>query len=354
MLHRASKKRKSQRRVIRRADPGSQRPTSSAAGLPIGSRVGGPFALRLRGVGPEQGTQRRLRSAAEHRRVGPSSIACVEYERYTALRIRIEGGVAFATIDHPPINLLDGTLIVELDRFGREVEDDPVVRVVVIDSANPEFFIAHADVNLILRLPREPQPPPTELPFFHAMADRFRTMPKATIAVIAGCARGGGSELALAMDMRFAARGKAVLAQPEVALGLIPGGGGTQRLARLVGRARALEIVLGCNDIDADLAERWGYVNRALDEDELRPFVDALARRIASFPAEAVAHAKAAVTAAEADLVPGLLDEAHRFAQTLAAEETITRMERFLELGGQTREFELDVGFDPNQLARGG
>jgi enoyl-CoA hydratase/carnithine racemase len=112
-------------------------------------------------------------------------------------------------------------------------------------------------------------------------------------------------------------------------------------LQRLGGRARALEIVLGCDDIDAHLAERWGYVNRALDERELRPFVDSLAHRIASFPTHAIAHAKAAITAAEADLVPGLLDEAERFAQTLAAEETITRMERFLELGGQTREFEL-------------
>ena len=172
-------------------------------------------------------------------------------EGYRALRIQIDGGIAFATIDHPPINLLDGTLIVELDRFGREVEADPDVRVVVIDSANPEFFIAHADVNLILRLPREPQPPPTELTLFHAMADRFRTMPKATIAIIEGRARGGGSELALAMDMRFAARGKAVLAKPELGVGIIPGGGGTQRLTHLVGRARALEIILGCNDIDA-------------------------------------------------------------------------------------------------------
>jgi enoyl-CoA hydratase/carnithine racemase len=272
-------------------------------------------------------------------------MAGVELEGYTALRIRVEDGVAFATIDHPPINLFDAALITDMDRFGREAEVDSEVRVVVIDSANPEFFIAHADVNLILQLPREAQPPPTELPMFQAMVDRFRTMPKVTIAVIEGRARGGGSEFALGMDMRFAARGRAVLAQPEVGVGIIPGGGGTQRLQRLVGRARALEIVLGCEDIDAELAERWGYVNRALPEHELRPFVDALARRIASFPTHAVAHAKAAVTAAEADLVPGLLDEAERFAQTLGAEETIARMQRFLELGGQTREFELDAPF---------
>jgi enoyl-CoA hydratase/carnithine racemase len=277
----------------------------------------------------------------------------MQLEGYTALRFRVERGVVFATIDHPPINLFDGPLILDLDRFGREVEADPDVRVAVIDSANPEFFIAHADLNLILQLPRETQPAPTELSVFQAMVDRFRTMPKVTIAVIEGRTRGGGSELVLAMDMRFAARGRALLAQPEVALGMIPGGGGTQRLPRLVGRARALEIVLGCDDIDADLAERWGYVNRALPEDELRPFVEALAFRIASFPVKAVAHAKAAVGAAETDVVPGLLDEAHRFAQTLAAEQTITRMERFLELGGQTREFELALDFDPNELAPG-
>jgi enoyl-CoA hydratase/carnithine racemase len=278
----------------------------------------------------------------------------MQVEGYTALRVRVERGVVTATIDHPPINLLDGALIVDLDRLGREVESDAEVRVVVIDSANPDFFIAHADVNLILQLPREPQPAPTELSVFQAMVDRFRTMGKVSIAVIEGRARGGGSELALAMDMRFAARGKALLAQPEVAVGIIPGGGGTQRLPRLVGRARTLEIVLGCNDVDADLAERWGYVNRTLPQEELRPFVDVLAHRIASFPAEAVAHAKAAVIAAEPDLVPGLLDEAHRFAQTLAAEETITRMERFLELGGQTREFELESGLDATELAGGG
>jgi enoyl-CoA hydratase/carnithine racemase len=275
----------------------------------------------------------------------------VQTDGYSALRLRVDRGVAYATIDHPPINLLDAMLVIELDRFGREVEADADVRVVVVDSADPEFFIAHADVGLILQLPREPQPPPTEPSVFQTIVDRFRTMPKATIAVIEGRARGGGSELALSMDMRFAARGRALLSQPEVALGIIPGGSGTQRLPRLVGRARALEIVLGANDIDADLAERWGYVNRSLPEDELRPFVESLARRIASFPSEAVAHAKAAVNAAEPDPVPGLIDEAHRFSQTLGTPGTAARMERFLELGGQTRGFELDLEFDPDDLA---
>jgi enoyl-CoA hydratase/carnithine racemase len=264
-------------------------------------------------------------------------------DNFETLKVRVDGGIAFATIDHPPINLFDAALIVEMDRFGREVEADPEVRVVVVDSANPDFFIAHADVGLILQLPQEPGEAPTELPAFTAMVDRFRTMPKVSIALIEGRARGGGSELVLGMDMRFASRSRARLAQPEVALGIIPGGGGTQRLPRLVGRARALEVILGCDDIDAEVAERWGYVNRALPDDELRPFVEALARRIASFPAEAIAHAKAAVIAAEPDPVAGLLEEAHRFNQTLALEETRGRMEAFLAAGGQTRDVELEL-----------
>ncbi len=152
-----------------------------------------------------------------------------------------------------------------------------------MESADPEFFIAHADVKLILALPAD-SPPPTGPSPFHQMVDRFRTMPKATIAKLEGICRGGGSELALSMDMRFAALGRAVLGQPEVAVGILPGGSGTQRLPRLVGRARALEIALGAADFPADRAERYGWVNRALPPDELGPFVADLARRIASFP----------------------------------------------------------------------
>lgn len=265
------------------------------------------------------------------------------YEELTALRVRVDAGVAWVTIDHPPINLFDLPLMVEMDRLGRALETDPDVRVVVLQSADPDFFIAHADVNLILRIPASTAPP-AEPSFFQAMVDRFRTMPKATIAKIEGVCRGGGSELALSMDMRFAALGRAVLAQPEVAVGIIPGGSGTQRLPRLVGRSRALEIALGADDFPADLAERYGYVNRALPPAELGPFVDRLAKRIASFPAEAIAHAKASVLAAEVGVREGLVAEARAFDACVALPEARRRMEAFLAMGGQTREVEARTG----------
>ena len=265
----------------------------------------------------------------------------MSYDELQLLRVTVDHGVARCTIDNPPVNLLDLPLMLELDRFGRAVEADDAVRVVVLDSADDEFFLAHADVELILRLPREAADRPgDELGFFHAMVDRFRTMPKATIAVLEGIARGGGSELALSCDMRFAALGRAVVGQPEVAVGIIPGGSGCQRLPRLLGRARALEAILGCADLDAAEAERWGWVNRALPDDEIRPFVDRLARRIASYPARAIAEAKAAVDAALPDPTAGLREEEWRFSRTLQSDEPIERMQAFLARGGQTRDVE--------------
>jgi enoyl-CoA hydratase/carnithine racemase len=263
------------------------------------------------------------------------------YDDYEVLRIHVEGGIARVTIDNPPVNLLDFALILELDRFGREVETDGSVRVVILDSADPEFFAAHADVTLIAALPTDDTGTHDEPGLFQSMVDRFRTMPKATIAIIEGIARGGGSELVLSCDMRFAALGKAVLAQPEVAVGIIPGGTGTQRLPGLVGRGRALEIILGAGDVDAETADRWGYVNRALPPEELRPFVDALAARIASVPAYAISHAKQAVAAASPDPGPGILVEDQLFRSCLPEPEAAERMEAFMAIGGQTREVEL-------------
>lgn len=266
------------------------------------------------------------------------------YDGYETLRVVVGDGIARVTIDHPPINLFDLPLMLELDRLGREVSEDAGVRVVVVDSADADFFIAHADVTLILGLPREQRSGANaELGFFHAMCDRFRTMPKATIAVIEGRVRGGGSEFVSSFDMRFASRSRAVFGQPEVALGIIPGGGGTQRLPSLVGRARALEVMLGCGDVDGTLAEQWGWINRALPDAELRPFVDELAARIASFPPNAIAAVKASVNNAVLDPVDGLREEEFVFTQTLLDPEAIRRMELFMSIGGQTREVELDL-----------
>ncbi len=273
------------------------------------------------------------------------------YDGYSYLKIRPDRGVLVVTIDHPPINLLDLPLMQEIDRLGREIEADDNVKVVVFDSANPEFFIAHADVNLILRMPTQVPPKADSLGPFHAMVDRFRTMPKVSIAKIEGRARGGGSEFALSLDMRFGALDRAILAQPEVAIGIIPGGSGTQRLPRLMGRSRALEVVLGCDDFPADLAERYGYINRALPPDEIGPFVEELAYRIASFPAESIALAKASVNSAELPTVEGLMEEAHYFNQSVATDSARKRMRRFLELGGQTREVELDMRGLADQLS---
>ena len=185
------------------------------------------------------------------------------YDDYTALRVDLAAGIATVTLDNPPINLFDLTLYTEMARLADELAADDEARVVVLRSANPDFFIAHFDVELILQIPSG-LPTPTELHAFHLMCERFRTMPKATIAVVEGRVGGGGSELALSCDMRFAAIGRATFNQPEVALGILPGGSGTVRLARLVGRSRTMEVVLGCDDVDAELAERWGWVNRAL------------------------------------------------------------------------------------------
>jgi len=265
------------------------------------------------------------------------------YERYQRMKIQVDRRVAFVTIDHPPMNLLDIVLMKELNRIGKELEADNEIRVAVFQSGNPDFFIAHADIPMILQLPKEVPPKPTSLAYFQRIAERFRTMPKVTIGKIEGIVRGGGSEFILSLDMRFGAIGRAILSQPEVGLGILPGGSGCQRLPRLMGRGRALEVILGCQDFPAELAERYGYINRALPPEELTPFVEHLAYRMASFPSEAIALAKASVNAAELPLMEGLIEEAHYFNQSVASRAAQERMARFMEIGGQTRKVELKM-----------
>ncbi|MDZ7827580.1 MAG: enoyl-CoA hydratase/isomerase family protein [Gammaproteobacteria bacterium] len=171
-----------------------------------------------------------------------------DYER---IRVEHDAGVCFATIDNPPINLITPELFAELAAFSAEVEADEAVRALVLKSADPEFFLAHFDVEALIDMPVDgPAERDPELNDYHLMCERFRTMDKVTICQIEGRVGGGGSELALSCDMRFGVLGRTRICQMEVPLGILPGGTGTQRLPRLVGRARALEIVLGGDDLD--------------------------------------------------------------------------------------------------------
>jgi enoyl-CoA hydratase/carnithine racemase len=250
------------------------------------------------------------------------------YQGYESLGVRTDRGVAFVTLDHPPINLLNMEVNAELLRLAGEIAQDDEIKVIVFDSANPEFFLAHFDVTVLTALAEMDD-------LAKAMSVDLHDANKAGEAY--------ESEFLLGLDMRFAALGKAVLGQPEVALGIIPGGGGTQRLPRLIGQARALEVIVGCGDVTAEVAERYGYVNRALPPEELEPFVQELAYRIASFPAEAVATAKKAVqNAAELPMVEGLHEETRQFAQCMRTESAKKRMAKFMECGGQTPEGERD------------
>ena len=266
----------------------------------------------------------------------------MKYDRFKLLKVRIDQGVAFVTIDNPPMNLLNMQLIGEFSSLQRKVAKDDDVRVIVFDSADPDFFIAHFDVSSLAAFPDVPLPKKDVLVGQHLLCEAYRTMPKVSIAKIEGIARGGGSEFILALDMRFGAIGKAVVGQPEIIVGIIPGGGGTQLLPRLMGRSRAMEAILGGIDFPAELAERYGYINRAFPPDELTPYVEDLAYRIASFPAESIAIAKQAVlTALEKPMVEGLLEEFYLFGKACALPAAKERMNWFLQRNGQTREKEL-------------
>jgi enoyl-CoA hydratase/carnithine racemase len=269
----------------------------------------------------------------------------MRYSDYKCFRFEFVSGVAFVSINHPPINLLDELLSAELDRLGRELETDESIRVVVLQSALPDFFIAHSGLGRVGAASKTVSHT-RSFRLTQTIGERFRNMPKVTIAKVEGRARGGGNEIALAMDFCFAAIGKAIFGQPEVAVGLVPGGGSTQRLPRLMGRGRALEVLLGCDDFSAELAERYGYINRALPADELTPFVERLAHRIASFPAHTVAHVKAAVDqGAFGSLAEGLLVEAHESDLSVASEVTQARVAEALKVGAETYEGELEMDF---------
>lgn len=267
----------------------------------------------------------------------------IDFSSFELLTFNQQGRRLDVTIDAPPMNVMIVELFAELDRLSIELEagvdaDDSAL-VVVFRSADPEFFIAHFDVNPLIAMAGRARPAEQAeaLGSFHAMCERYRRMPVVSIADIRGRIGGGGAELAASFDMRFGAEHVMVLNQMEVPLGILPGGSGTQRLPGLIGRGRAMEVVLGGVDIDAETLEAWGWLNRSLPAADLSRYVDDLANRIAAFDPVAVRAAKASVLAAMPDPTAGLLAEADLFASLVHRPEAAAAMRRFLDNGGQTR-----------------
>jgi enoyl-CoA hydratase/carnithine racemase len=255
-----------------------------------------------------------------------------------------------ATFDHPPLNLLDPDTIKELNELLDRMTADKRLKVVVFDSADAKFFIAHYDMSRAGQTPTAPAV--SGLPPWINFTTRLAQAPFVSIASIRGRARGVGSEFALACDMRFASLQKAIFGQPEVAVGIIPGGGAVERLPMLTGRARTLEIILGSDDFDAATAERYGWINRALPDGELDAFVGNLARRIASFDRQALIEAKRLINR-HGLAEPAELIEAHQvFMRSITWEGARARRATLAELGiGRRDDFELRLGHHLGHLA---
>jgi enoyl-CoA hydratase/carnithine racemase len=242
--------------------------------------------------------------------------------------------------DYPPFNVMDGTMFQSLQDLLARMDESQTLRVVAFESAILDFYLAHFDLtgklgNVMSGVG------PSGLPILIDTFVRITKSPVVSIAKIRGCARGASSEFVLACDMRFASRENTRLGQPEVAVGLHPGGGGAERLPHLVGRGRAIEIILGGNDFDGDTAERYGYINRALADAELDGFVDALARRIASFDRRAIAAAKNLINQVSLPSADRLLDALISFQTALSWTEAQQRVGALLKRGLQK-----DVDFE--------
>jgi enoyl-CoA hydratase/carnithine racemase len=259
---------------------------------------------------------------------------------FETLRVRQDGGVLFADIAAPPMNLLGTELVRDLVSLIQRAESDDVCQVIVFASADPDYFIAHVDVTRISEY-REQAARLTGEPSIAILFRRLSESRLVTIAQVEGRVRGAGSEFVLACDMRFAARESAIFSQPEEGFGLIPGAGGIQHLTRLMGRARALEVMLSADDYDAELAERYGWINRALPADSLGEFVRLLAHRIAGFPAVGRAALKDRVNAITLAPADDFRRDSDLFLECARNPETQRRIRVAMTRGFQTHDGEM-------------
>jgi enoyl-CoA hydratase/carnithine racemase len=252
------------------------------------------------------------------------------------------------TFSNPPINMFVPETIIELGALMTDLDADPSVKVVVFQSVNPDFFVAHLDVSKAAERPEV-------LGLWRDFVLRLASAPVVSIAKVRGRTRGIGNEFVLACDMRFASRQNALFGNPEIGVGLVPGGGALEWLPRLVGRSRALEIVLSGDDFDADIAERYGWVNRTLNDDDLDPFVDALAGRLASFDREALAAAKAQINRFGTPTATELQSSTDMFFSALASPGARARRAKVRGIGyGVPSDFELNFGRYLPALGRAG
>jgi len=261
---------------------------------------------------------------------------------FQTLTVGREGAVLFVEINAPPMNLEGPELVRDLVSLIQQAEADESVQVLVFKSADPDYFISHVDVTRIkenreaaAKLNGEPS---IGLLLRHLSASRL-----VSIAQIEGRVRGVGSEFVLACDMRFAARESAIFGQFEPAFGVIPGAGGAQHLARLMGRGRALEVMLSAEDYDAELAERYGWINRALPADEIDGFVGSLAHRIAKFPAAGQVVVKERVNAIALPSEDEFRRDSDLFLEGTRSSEFQDRMQAAMKRGFQTRDAEMDL-----------
>jgi enoyl-CoA hydratase/carnithine racemase len=261
---------------------------------------------------------------------------------FETLNLRLEGGVLLVEIAAPPMNLLGPELVRDLVSLIQRYEADDAVRVLVFKSADPDYFISHVDVTRIAEYRAEA----AKLTGEASIALLFRYLSASrlvTIAQIEGRVRAAGSEFVLACDMRFAARESAIFCQFEPAFGQLPGGGAAQHLTRLMGRARALEVMLSAEDYDAELAERYGWINRALPADTLGEFVSSLAHRIARFPAAGQVVVKDRVNAIALAPVQDFRRDSDLFGEQVRTPDAQRLIAAALKHGFQTRDGELTL-----------
>ena len=255
-----------------------------------------------------------------------------------------------ATFNNPPINLIDYTMIRELSELFVDIEQKKEPAVLVFDSADPDYFLAHYDIAGDHSFVNSQRGPTGYHPWIDLLV-RLSKLPAVTISAIRGRARGAGSEFVLACDIRFASRERAVLGQPEVGFAAIPGGGPAARLPPLVGRGRAFEILLGGEDFDGALAERYGYVNRAIPDVEFEGFVDRFVRRVSAFDRQALHDIKHFVNRASLPADEEFPPQMDAFWRAVASPALQARAKKAFDLGLQQRtDIELRLGEYVDQI----